>query len=209
MAPPNTYFYEENQELYRVSTRSKTIQKPKYSCSSCNKNFSSPATLANHKKAIHLKIKDFKCRICSKEFSSKNSFQIHLKSLHPEVGSFSCYICGISHKTKVLVKRHLEDVHRCPKEDVDMKKIIAEGEKSDVIIPQNLVKTRRRSMKERIILEQLDDKSSIHPDLQSILPDFDSRMFHCQKCTFATSSDGEMIKHFESEHILLQIDPEA
>ena len=64
-------------------------------------------------------------------------------------------------------------------------------------------------MKERIVLEQLDDKSSIHPDLQSILPDFDSRMFYCQKCTFATSSDGEMIKHFESEHILLQIDPEA
>ena len=93
-------------------------------------------------------------------------------------------------------------------EDVDVKKITPPDVKSN-IIPQNLIKTRKRSMKERIILEQLDDKSSIHQDLQAILPDFDSIMFHCQNCTFATSSCGDMIKHFESEHILLQIDPEA
>lgn len=49
-------------------------------CNICNVQLSTYASLKNHKKTIHEKIKAFKCTECPKEFSAKHTLQFHLNT---------------------------------------------------------------------------------------------------------------------------------
>lgn len=49
-------------------------------CDICNMQLATYASLKNHKKTIHEKIKAFKCTECPKEFSAKHTLQFHLNT---------------------------------------------------------------------------------------------------------------------------------
>lgn len=59
-------------------------------CDICNIQLSTYASLKNHKKTIHEKIKAFKCTECPKEFSAKHTLQFHLNA-HSGI----CFLCNL------------------------------------------------------------------------------------------------------------------
>lgn len=74
-----------------------TEKKPsnKWSCSECNRNFSSEKNLKAHERTHS--VKAFNCKVCNEEFASKNDLNKHVSKSHPnERRPYLCSECGMT-----------------------------------------------------------------------------------------------------------------
>ncbi|XP_067010282.2 zinc finger protein 852 isoform X2 [Anabrus simplex] len=69
-----------------------TAQKP-YRCKICDKAFTRPATLKQHKVSMHTKLRPYECTICGKSFPCRSNLNKH-KFVHNDELPFFCTMCG-------------------------------------------------------------------------------------------------------------------
>lgn len=79
-------------------------------CDICNVQLSTYASLKNHKKTIHEKIKAFACTECPKKFSAKHTLDFHLNS-HSGLKPFACKYCTFKASDRSSVSKHQKKLH--------------------------------------------------------------------------------------------------
>jgi len=83
-----------------------------YSCSMCNKTFSSAQTLTNHTK-LHTNELEYECNICGKQYVSRSVLGNHMKT-HDSVSKiprFDCSHCPKKFTHPSNLKRHIRTAH--------------------------------------------------------------------------------------------------
>ncbi|KAJ8730282.1 hypothetical protein PYW07_017320 [Mythimna separata] len=81
-----------------------------YSCTECDKKFSTKQRVQIHKRAVHDKEKSHLCQLCSKSFFKKYHLQLHLRS-HSKEKPCECPECGKFFSTTSILKSHRE-IHK-------------------------------------------------------------------------------------------------
>ena len=76
-----------------------------FSCSTCGKQFSSAASLTQHK-FVHSEQR-YSCELCGKRFRFSGNKDKHM-TLHSDNRPFACHSCGKSFKLKQYLKSHLK-----------------------------------------------------------------------------------------------------
>lgn len=79
-------------------------------CDICNVQLSTYASLKNHKKTIHEKIKSYACTECPKQFSAKHTLTFHLNS-HSGIKPFGCKFCPFKASDRSSVSKHQKKLH--------------------------------------------------------------------------------------------------
>lgn len=79
-------------------------------CNICNIQLSTYASLKNHKKTIHDKIKDFACTECPKKFAAKHTLLFHLNT-HSGKKPYSCKFCSFKASDRSSVSKHQKKLH--------------------------------------------------------------------------------------------------
>lgn len=79
-------------------------------CDICNIQLSTYASLKNHKKTIHDKIKAFACTECPKKFSAKHTLEFHLNT-HSGVKPYNCKWCSFKASDRSSVSKHQKKLH--------------------------------------------------------------------------------------------------
>ena len=88
----------------------------KVKCEICGKTYLQ-ATIKQHIKSVHEKIKDFQCPKCGKAFSEKASLKDHDK-IHTGIRDFGCDQCGKTYRRSDRLKNHIRVVHEGRKDYV-------------------------------------------------------------------------------------------
>ena len=86
-------------------------------CQICGKSYYN-ASIKQHIKSVHEKIKDFQCAKCGKAFSEKGSLKWHDKMVHTGSRDFKCDQCIKSYKKSHHLKNHIMEVHEGKKDHV-------------------------------------------------------------------------------------------
>ncbi|KAK3872168.1 hypothetical protein Pcinc_022736 [Petrolisthes cinctipes] len=105
------------------------IEPPLYSCSVCQKTFSTKKSHRNHM-ARHFSKDKFACSVCSETFTTRSALRSHKRAMHgkvtrkrskrkvmeqqEEVQTFHCSLCSIGLASEEEVSQHM--LH-CPKKD--------------------------------------------------------------------------------------------
>jgi hypothetical protein len=79
-------------------------------CDICNVKLATYASLKNHKKTIHEKIKRFACDQCPKVFSAKHTLVFHL-NIHSGTKPFGCKFCSFKASDRSSVSKHQKKLH--------------------------------------------------------------------------------------------------
>jgi hypothetical protein len=93
----------------------------KFSCPECKNKYSSPQTLAVHKKIVHLKI-HFPCKMCSTACRTQAALTHHVLGHHKN-SKIACKTCGKLFKSRIGLYLHNKSTHlgilykcnECPK----------------------------------------------------------------------------------------------
>lgn len=86
-------------------------------CDICNIQLSTYASLKNHKKTIHDKIKAFACTECPKKFSAKHTLDFHLNT-HSGMKPYSCKWCSFKASDRSSISKHQKKLHlECQKSE--------------------------------------------------------------------------------------------
>ncbi|XP_071500259.1 uncharacterized protein [Diadema antillarum] len=92
--------------LNREHTKEKT-----FSCSHCDKNYYSKASLDKHNMHVHSGPgRQYECDICHQKFKYPFRVSVHKEAVHTG-RSHLCEICGRSFKSKGILKQHCDTVH--------------------------------------------------------------------------------------------------
>jgi uncharacterized Zn-finger protein len=79
-------------------------------CDICNLQLSTYASLKNHKKTIHEKIKRFSCSECPKSFSAKHTLKFHL-NIHSGLKPYTCKFCSFKASDRSSISKHQKKLH--------------------------------------------------------------------------------------------------
>ncbi|XP_071486942.1 uncharacterized protein [Diadema antillarum] len=97
---------EMEAHLNREHTKEKT-----FSCSHCDKNYYSKASLDKHNMHVHSGPgRQYECDICHQKFKYPFRVSAHKEAVHTG-RSHLCEICGRSFKSKGILKQHCDTVH--------------------------------------------------------------------------------------------------
>ncbi len=81
--------------------------KTAFSCTLCDKLFSEKGTVAKHVNAVHLKLKPFSCTLCDKSFVVKSKLARHVNLIHHNLRPFSCTLCDKSFSQNCKLMEHI------------------------------------------------------------------------------------------------------
>lgn len=88
------------------------IEKPKFRCDTCNKDYSNSGSLAAHKRYTHKRVGELRCEICGYITVHKTVMQKHM-DFHNGVRNYECEFCkkrfGKPYTLKLHLKIHLND----------------------------------------------------------------------------------------------------
>ena len=104
-----------------------------FTCSQCNKSFSSKQNLEKHLDSVHLKLKPFNCNQCDKSFPSKQNLDRHTDTVHLKIKAFECTKCNESFSLKHHLKSHVHAIHTNPRP-----KSMSRGEQTVYDVLENL-----------------------------------------------------------------------
>lgn len=79
-------------------------------CDVCGVQLSTYASLKNHKKTIHEKIKAFQCTECPKKFSAKHTLEFHLNT-HSGIKPYGCKFCSFKASDRSSISKHQKKLH--------------------------------------------------------------------------------------------------
>merc|ERR1719462_310146 len=123
------------------------------------------------------------CNICEKYFSSFQTMKNHYKTIHLNIKENQhCNLCPKKFTSEKALEFHKNFIHSI----------------------KNVPKMSNNSI--NLKKENSNAATKIKKERQFEIVNI---IFRCQKCTFSTSYDGEMIRHYESEHVRLSIDPKT
>ena len=88
----------------------------KVKCEICGKSYSR-ASIKQHIKSVHEKIKDFQCLECGKAFSEKATLKAH-ETFHTGIRNFKCDQCEKTYKRDHHLKNHISEVHEGRKDHI-------------------------------------------------------------------------------------------
>lgn len=81
-------------------------------CDQCDKIFLFPASLLNHKRAVHQGLRSHICSICDRTFITSTNLKYHLSSAHTGEKSQACDVCGASFIRPCDLQRHKQQHHQ-------------------------------------------------------------------------------------------------
>lgn len=79
-------------------------------CDICNLQLATYASLKNHIKTIHEKVRAFACTECPKKFSQKHTLQFHM-NLHTGQKPFGCKFCKFKAADRSSISKHQKKMH--------------------------------------------------------------------------------------------------
>lgn len=88
------------------------LEKPKFRCEICQKEFFQKVNLLNHEKTHNIQNRNFSCSQCDKSFFEKSHLLRH-QNFHSESRDFQCNQCLKFYKTERCLKVH-KQVHSDP-----------------------------------------------------------------------------------------------
>lgn len=88
------------------------LEKPKYRCETCQKEFFQKVNLVNHEKTHNIQNRNYNCSQCDKSFFEKSHLLRH-QNFHSESRDFQCNQCLKFYKTERCLKVH-KQVHSDP-----------------------------------------------------------------------------------------------
>lgn len=88
------------------------LEKPKFRCEVCQKEFFQKVNLVNHEKTHNIQNRNFRCEQCDKSFFEKSHLLRH-QNFHSESRDFQCNQCLKFYKTERCLKVH-KQVHSDP-----------------------------------------------------------------------------------------------
>lgn len=98
---------KEHVKLYDPPRRSSTLTKADLTCDVCDKEFTTKATLRNHREIHDInREKRYTCDFCGKAFFDNTNLKNHLK-LHSKKTE-ECHICNRKFHAKPYLKNHLK-----------------------------------------------------------------------------------------------------
>jgi len=115
----------------------------KYSCTICNKQYSTPSSLSNHKKIYHIEVKkvtnEYPCRYCDKSYTIYQSRWIHEQTCKTVVKETS-------------MEKILEEVKQLKKEILLKDKVIAA---QDTVIKSNDLNTKTFKAVNNVLMRKI------------------------------------------------------
>lgn len=91
-------------------SEAQNFEKP-LKCKTCNKTYSCPGSLYNHKKFECGKEPSFFCQFCDYSCKRKGRLKVHMQSRHGGNNAnprFNCIKCGRSYKYKAGLTAHMK-----------------------------------------------------------------------------------------------------
>ena len=89
----------------KFDNNSKISEMPRpYSCSFCQKSFTSSAYLASHIRKAHEK--RFKCEECGKSYGGSSYLREHIEAVHKKARNYFCETCAASFYSKTQLTNH-------------------------------------------------------------------------------------------------------
>lgn len=83
-----------------------THSSAKYSCPECERSFSYPQLMVEHRKRMHMgPEKTFPCTVCQKEFNRAQTLQVHMLT-HTTEKPVVCNVCQARFKSELYLKIH-------------------------------------------------------------------------------------------------------
>lgn len=107
----------------------------KFSCSTCNKSFSTNRQLRKHV-VIH-RSRKLQCNMCPKKFIYPYEMQAHMM-VHTGYKPFSCQLCDLKFRFSWNVKKHMEKCHKGVDINAELTKIKAENVIEEVGVVANV-----------------------------------------------------------------------
>ena len=91
-------------------TSQNKIDKKSFACDECDRMFTRPSHLRNHKNVVHRAIRPYACEQCIKRFGTLWSLKRHLKT-HTGEKPYHCDGCSKSFRSIADLKSHKKNVH--------------------------------------------------------------------------------------------------
>ena len=82
-------YMHQNKDKFVKKTQAKGMQADFQPCGMCKKQFRSKASLDQHIRVIHHKIKGYVCHLCHKSFGYKKTLDGHISVMHENSGKVS------------------------------------------------------------------------------------------------------------------------
>ena len=82
-----------------------------YKCNYCQHSTESPSALKQHKKAVHMGLRNHQCDQCDAAFAKETTLKYHLKAVHLRERNYICDQCKTTFLTPSQLKRHIKAVH--------------------------------------------------------------------------------------------------
>jgi hypothetical protein len=82
------------------------LEKPKFKCTVCEKEFFQKVNLVNHEKTHNIQNRNYRCCQCDKSFFEKSHLLRH-QNFHSESRDFQCQVCLKFYKTERCLKVRL------------------------------------------------------------------------------------------------------
>ena len=86
---PIINYPDQKKDKYVKKTQAKGMQADFQPCGMCKKQFRSKASLDQHIRVIHHKIKGYVCHLCHKSFGYKKTLDGHISVMHENSGKVS------------------------------------------------------------------------------------------------------------------------
>ena len=170
--------------------------KMKFTCDTCNTNFTTALTLKRHHEEIHgEENKQLSCDECQAEFSSERNLERHKGNFHNQQKrdqEFNCDICSETFTRIDNVDRHKRDTHGIDDRKVILKGINDEEDSYRCGFCENVFKRKSNMQRHEMTLHSAEHGITLNSNTDFIIA--------CKMCEKTFNRKDNLQKHVRNQH---------